>query len=207
MRAQQSLLKCIERSTRIRHSAIDTSESKHCRTRWVDLGRCHSRRRSEDRVTRTYSRTAKKEKANPVKIAFHYHPDLVFQTYEWRKSKSHPWWSNTEGILTKRPRVDVTALLSSGITDEPLKPEDDLTKYDRERLQWGLSYVNRAAQTQRKITSRTQKLRKTLDAYKAVLKEDFSNRCWSHLIRESLEVHSLKAISENFASSHLCPFL
>ncbi|KAL2039451.1 hypothetical protein N7G274_007723 [Stereocaulon virgatum] len=52
--------------------------------------------------------------------------------------------------------------------EEPFKPEDDLDKYDRKRLQKGLSYINGA--TKRKITPRMQQfLTFYQDAYKSVL--------------------------------------
>ena len=81
--------------------------------------------------------------------------------------------SDAGGLPIKRSRANTTALLPSGdikTTDEPLVPEDDLTKYDRERLQRGLSYINAA--TRRKITPRTQEfLKMHKEAYKAALEE------------------------------------
>ena len=70
--------------------------------------------------------------------------------------------SDSEGRPAKRPRADTSALYPPGgdeqEVDEPLKPEDDLDKYDRERLQKGLRYINGAAK--RKITPRTQEFLK-----------------------------------------------
>lgn len=49
-----------------------------------------------------------------------------------------------------------SALLSPGgdeqEDEEPLKPEDNLDKYDRERLQKGLRYINGALYSQRLTT-------------------------------------------------------
>ncbi|KAI9827076.1 MAG: hypothetical protein M1826_006440 [Phylliscum demangeonii] len=80
--------------------------------------------------------------------------------------------SDSEGRPAKRVGTDTSALLPPGgdekDVEEPPKPEDDLDKYDRERLQKGLRYVDGAAK--RKITPRTQvflKLHK--DAYEAAL--------------------------------------
>lgn len=80
--------------------------------------------------------------------------------------------SDSEGRPTKRARADTSALLPPGgdgqEVDEPPKPEDDLDKYDRERLQKWLGYINGAAK--RKITPRTQEFLKLhKDAYKAAL--------------------------------------
>ena len=79
---------------------------------------------------------------------------------------------DSEGRPTKRARADTRTLLSSGDdeqeVEEPPKPEDDLDKYDRERLQKGLKYINGAAK--RKITPRTHEFLKLhKDAYKAAL--------------------------------------
>ena len=74
----------------------------------------------------------------------------------------------------KRARADTSVLLplppgnDEQNIEDPLKPENDLNNYDRERLQKGLRQINEAAK--RKITPRTQvflKLHK--DAYKAAL--------------------------------------
>lgn len=55
----------------------------------------------------------------------------------------------TKVVPTKRTRADTSALLLPGGDEQkveaPLKPEDDLDKYDRERLQQGLRYVKGAA--------------------------------------------------------------
>ena len=69
--------------------------------------------------------------------------------------------SDDEGLPTKRPRANTSALL-------PPKPEDDLERYDCARLQQGLRYIDGAAK--RKITPRTQEfLRLHKDAYKVAL--------------------------------------
>ncbi|KAL2048000.1 hypothetical protein ABVK25_011096 [Lepraria finkii] len=80
--------------------------------------------------------------------------------------------SDSEGRPAKRARADTSALLLPGgngqEVEESPKPEDDLDKYDRERLQKGLRYINGAAK--RKITPRTQEFLKLhKDAYKAAL--------------------------------------
>ena len=80
--------------------------------------------------------------------------------------------SDSEGRPTNRARADTSALLppvgDGKEIEEPPKPEDDLDKYDRERLQKGLRYINGAAK--RDITPRTQEfLRLHKDAYKAAL--------------------------------------
>ena len=80
--------------------------------------------------------------------------------------------SDSEGRVIQRARADTNDLLPPGgdgqEVEEPPKPEDDLDKYDRERLQKGLRYVNEAAK--RKITPRTQEFLKLhKDAYKAAL--------------------------------------
>lgn len=77
-----------------------------------------------------------------------------------------------EGPPKKRARADTLALLESegeiAELNEPPKPEDDLKKYDRERLQQGLRYVDEA--TKRKITPRTNEfLQIHKEAYKAAL--------------------------------------
>ncbi|KAI9787510.1 MAG: hypothetical protein M1839_000040 [Geoglossum umbratile] len=80
--------------------------------------------------------------------------------------------SDGEERLTKRARADTSALLppegDGQEVEAPPEPEDDLDKYDRERLQKGLRYINGAAK--RKITPRTQEFLKLhKDAYKAAL--------------------------------------
>jgi hypothetical protein len=80
--------------------------------------------------------------------------------------------SDSEGRPTKRARADTSALLPPGgdgqEVEGPPQPEDDLDKYDRERLQKGLRYIDGAAR--RKITPRTQEFLKLhKDAYKAAL--------------------------------------
>lgn len=72
----------------------------------------------------------------------------------------------------RRARADTTSLLPPGgdeqELEEPPKPEDSLDKYDRERLQRGLRYINTASK--RKITPRTREfLRLHKDAYKVAL--------------------------------------
>lgn len=80
--------------------------------------------------------------------------------------------SDDESRPGKRARADTRALLPPGAdgleVEEPPKPEEDLDRYDVERLQRGLSYINGAAK--RKITPRTQEfLRQHKDAYKVAL--------------------------------------
>lgn len=80
--------------------------------------------------------------------------------------------SDSEERSTKRARADTSSLLPPGgdgqEVEEPPKPEDDLDKYDRERLQKGLRYINGAAK--RKITPRTKEFLKLhKDAYKVAL--------------------------------------
>lgn len=80
--------------------------------------------------------------------------------------------SDSEERPTKRARANTSALLPPGgngqDVEEPPKPEDDLDKYDRERLQKGLRYIIGAAK--RKITPRTQEFLKLhKDAYKTAL--------------------------------------
>lgn len=79
---------------------------------------------------------------------------------------------DSEGRPTKRVRADTSTLLPPGghgqEIEEPLKPEGDLRKYDQERLQKGLKYINGVAK--RKITPRTKEFLKLYkDAYKAAL--------------------------------------
>lgn len=79
---------------------------------------------------------------------------------------------NNEGRPTKRARANTSALLppegDRQDIEEPPKPEDDLDKYDRERLQQGLRYIDGAAK--QKITPRTQEFLKLhKDAYKVAL--------------------------------------
>ena len=80
--------------------------------------------------------------------------------------------SDNEGPPRKRARADTNALLPPEIhgyeVEGPLKPEEDLDKYDQERLQKGLKGVNEAAK--RKITPRTRAfLSIHKDAYKVAL--------------------------------------
>ncbi|KAI9773114.1 MAG: hypothetical protein M1840_008235 [Geoglossum simile] len=80
--------------------------------------------------------------------------------------------SNGEGHPTKHARVDICALLPLGgdgqEVEGPLKPEDDLDKYDHGRLQKGLRYINMAAK--QTITPRTQEFLKLhKDAHEAAL--------------------------------------
>lgn len=74
------------------------------------------------------------------------------------------------GPPTKPLRADTKSLLTPGgdeqKMEEPPKPENDLDKYDRERLLKGLKYIN--GQAKRKITPRTQQFLKLhKDAYEA----------------------------------------
>ena len=83
--------------------------------------------------------------------------------------------SDSEGRPKKRARADTRALLPPGddeqAVEEPPKPETDLDKYDLERLQKGLRYINGAEK--RKITPRTQEFLKLhKDAYKAALADE-----------------------------------
>lgn len=83
--------------------------------------------------------------------------------------------SDSEGRPAKRARAETSALLPPGgdglEVEEPPKPEDDLDKYNRERLQKGLSYINGVAK--RKITPRTQEfLKMHKDAYKVALESE-----------------------------------
>lgn len=72
----------------------------------------------------------------------------------------------------KHARANTSAILPPGDdgqeVEEPPKPEEDLDKSDRERIQKGMRYINGAAK--RKITPRTQEyLKLHKDAYKAAL--------------------------------------
>jgi hypothetical protein len=88
--------------------------------------------------------------------------------------------SDSEGRPAKRARANTSALLPSEgdrqeEVEEPPKPEDDLAKYNRERLQKGLRYINQAAK--RKITPRTQEfLELHKDAYKVALESEASEK-------------------------------
>lgn len=82
--------------------------------------------------------------------------------------------SDDEARPTKRPRANTSALLLSTPEGDqpdiqvPPKPEDDLEKYDRARLQQGLRYIDGTAK--RKITPRTREfLNLHKDAYKVAL--------------------------------------
>lgn len=84
--------------------------------------------------------------------------------------------SDDEARPSKRPRANTSTLLSPTPEGDqqdiqvPPKPEDDLDKYDRARLQQGLRYIDGAAK--RKITPRTQEfLNLHKDAYKVALGE------------------------------------
>ena len=65
--------------------------------------------------------------------------------------------SDSEGRPAKRARANTSTLLlpegDGQEVEEPPKPEDDLAKYNRERLQKGLRYIDQAAK--REITPRT----------------------------------------------------
>ena len=87
--------------------------------------------------------------------------------------------SDDESRPRKRARADTRALLPPGAdgleVEEPPKPEEDLDRYDVERLQRGLSYINGAAK--RKITPRTQEfLRQHKDAYKVALESSAEDK-------------------------------
>lgn len=74
----------------------------------------------------------------------------------------------------KRARANTNALLpprgDEQEDEEPPMPEDDLGKYDRDRLQRGLQYIDKAAK--RNVTPRTQEfLNLHKDAYKAALED------------------------------------
>ncbi len=80
--------------------------------------------------------------------------------------------SDDEGRPTKRARANTSALLppegDRQNIEEPPKPEYDLDKYDRVRLQQGLRYIDGAAK--RKITPRTREFLKLhKDACKVAL--------------------------------------
>ena len=87
--------------------------------------------------------------------------------------------ADDQGRPTKRARADTSALLppegDQPIIPEPPKPEDDLDKYDRVRLQQGLRYIDGA--TRRNITPRTQEfLKMHKDAYKVALDGDAQDK-------------------------------
>lgn len=84
--------------------------------------------------------------------------------------------SDDEARPSKRPRANTSTLLPPTPEGDqqdiqvPPKPEDDLDKYDRARLQQGLRYIDGAAK--RKNTPRTQEfLNLHKDAYKVALGE------------------------------------
>ena len=104
--------------------------------------------------------------------------------------------SDSEGRPTKRARADTNALLPPGSDEqeieEPPKPENDLDKYDRERLQKGLRYVN--ATVKRKITPRTQEFLKLhKDAYKAALDGPAPERASCAVVQALDRVHCSSA--------------
>jgi hypothetical protein len=86
------------------------------------------------------------------------------QGEEIRKRVTERDGFDNEGRPTERARADTSTFLPPGgdgqevEEPEPPKPEDDLDKYDRERLQNGLRYIHGAAK--RKITPRTQEFLK-----------------------------------------------
>ena len=91
---------------------------------------------------------------------------------EIRKRMRERDGSDSEGRPTKRARAKSSALLPPGgdglEVEEHPKPEDDLDKYDRERLQKGLRSINGAAK--QKITPRTREFLKLhKDAYTVAL--------------------------------------
>lgn len=100
--------------------------------------------------------------------------------------------SDSEERPTKRARADTSSLLPPGgneqEVEEPLKPEDDLDKYDRERLQKGLRYINEAAK--RKITPRTQEFLKLhKDAYKVALDGSASEKASCAVVQAMDQVY------------------
>ncbi|KAI9808903.1 MAG: hypothetical protein M1826_004020 [Phylliscum demangeonii] len=104
--------------------------------------------------------------------------------------------SDSEDRPAKRVRPDTSAHLPPGgdekDVEEPPKPEDDLDKYDRERLQKGLRYVDGAAK--RKITPRTQvflKLHK--DAYEAALDDGKPEKASRAVVQAMDRVYSSAA--------------
>ena len=97
--------------------------------------------------------------------------------------------SDSQGPPTKRMRADTTSLLPPQSDDqdieEPPKPEDDLDKYDRERLQKGLRYIREA--TKRKITPRTEEFLKLhKDAYKAALNHEVPDQA-SRIVVQAMD--------------------
>ncbi|KAL9133070.1 MAG: hypothetical protein Q9175_005747 [Cornicularia normoerica] len=103
---------------------------------------------------------------------------------------------NNEGRPTKRARANTSALLppegDRQDIEEPPKPEDDLDKYDRERLQQGLRYIDGAAK--RKITPRTQEFLKLhKDAYKVALDDEAPDKASRAVVQAMDKVYSSAA--------------
>lgn len=97
--------------------------------------------------------------------------------------------SGRQGPPTKRMRADTTSLLPLQSDDQDIeelpKPEDDLDKYDRVRLQKGLRYVHEAAK--RKITPRTEEFLKLhKDAYKTALNYEDSDQA-SRMVVQAMD--------------------
>ncbi|KAK3169991.1 hypothetical protein OEA41_009376 [Lepraria neglecta] len=112
--------------------------------------------------------------------------------------------SDSEGRPIQRARADTSDLLPPGgdgqEVEEPPKPEDDLDKYDRERLQKGLRYVHEAAK--RKITPRTQEFLKLhKDAYKAALDDGAPEKASRAVVQAMDEVYYSAAFFLKLRSS------
>ena len=106
--------------------------------------------------------------------------------------------SEDEGLRIKRPRANTSALLQPKPEGDqqdigvPRKPEDDLNKYDRTRLQQGLRYIDRAAK--RKITSRTQEFLKLhKDAYEIALDRKASDKTSRAVVQALDQVYYSKS--------------
>ena len=97
--------------------------------------------------------------------------------------------SDSEERPKKRARANTSNLLPPESdwqnTEEPPKPEDDLDKYDCERLQQGLRFVDGAAK--RKITPRTQEFLKLhKEAYKVALDGEALDKA-SHAVVQAMD--------------------
>ena len=93
----------------------------------------------------------------------------------------------------KRARANTSNLLPPECdwqdTEEPPKPEDDLDKYDRERLQQGLRFIDGAAK--RKITPRTQEfLELHKEAYKVALDVETLDKASRAVVQAMDKVYS-----------------
>ena len=112
--------------------------------------------------------------------------------------------SDSEERPRKRGRADTGALLApeddGQEVEESLKPEEDLDKYDRVRLQKGLRYVNGAAK--RKFTPRTQEfLRLHKDAYKVALDNESPDKASRAVVQALDQVYYSAAFYFKPASS------